>query len=436
MRDLTNSTIGRYEVMEPIGQGSMGTVYRGFDSINAREVALKVANREKAENVSTIINPHKLFFNEAKVAGQLKHPNIVSVFDAGIDQDVGEDVWYIVMEFVSGGLTLQDHTVPSNLLALEKVVEIGVKCAVALDYAHRKGVVHRDIKPRNILLTENYDAKLADFGVAMLTNFDATETQLRGYVGSPLYMAPEQINDEDVSSHSDIFSLGVVLYEMIAGRNPFAADTLPTIIRNILTMDPQPLSSRRSDTPHILERIVDRCLKRERRERYQSAMDLAGDLSLVFDTLDVPQERISTRQKFDRIKHLSFFAAFTEPELWEVLNAAYWHEFAPGEPIISEGDIDDSFFIIVAGEVDVRKGETRVDTLRAGDCFGEMAFIAGQQRTASIYAGSDVVAMQVRSSLIERASMACQLRFHKVFLHAMVSRLSAATRRVHEFGPS
>lgn len=423
---LTDTTLGKYDVLEVLGQGSMGTVYRGFDPFQSRSVAIKVANRDSKELKTAVVNPRKLFFNEAKVSGRLKHPNIVGVYDAGVH----EDIWYIVMEYIEGGRTLQSFCQPNTLLPLADVARIVFKCAVGLDYAHRNGVIHRDIKPRNVLLTESGEVKIADFGVAMITQFDATETQLGGYVGSPLYMSPEQIGDEALTTSSDLFSLGVVMYEMLTGRNPFSAESLPAIIHNISHLDHTPVRALRADAPEVLEHVVNRALKKQAAERYRTGMDLAGDLSLVFDEVSLPKEEISNREQFERVRDLKFFADFSENELWEVVNACHWHEFGQGVSIIVEGQIDNSFFVIVRGDVAVKKADHVIDVLSQGDCFGEMGFIAGRKRSATITASTDVAVMQVRASLIERASLPCQLRFHKVFLHALVERLSNATTQI------
>jgi serine/threonine protein kinase len=179
----------------------------------------------------------KLFFNEAKVAGKLRHPNIVGVFDAGVEGDV----CYIVMEMIFGGRTLFDHCQPDSLLPIEDVVRVIFKSARALDYAHRQGVIHRDVKPRNILLTEDGEVKLSDFSIALRTQGDATDTQVHGYIGSPLYMSPEQVKDDTITNQTDIFSLGVVMYELLTGRHPFAADNLPAIAHRITEKIPTPL---------------------------------------------------------------------------------------------------------------------------------------------------------------------------------------------------
>lgn len=427
MRALENSTLGKFEIIREVGRGSMGTVYLGHDPFEDQDIAIKVAHPEQLQDAQLGSRYRKMFFNEAKVASRLRHQNIVQVHDAGVD----EDICFIIMEYVAGGETLHKHCRAENLLPLEDVVRIAFRCAKALDYAHRKGVIHRDIKPRNILLTEDVDVKIGDFSIALIFEADATETQVHGYVGSPLYMSPEQVNEEPLTNQSDLFALGVVLYEMIAGKHPFHGESLPGIIQKITEAPHTPIAEMRSDVPLVLGHIVDRCLKKKSTERYKTGLDLAADLSLVFSHIKLLDEEVPGREKFTLVKDLRFFSDFNEPEIWEVINASGWHAYDPGAEIITEGEIDNSFYVIVSGDAQVLKGDQILDTLYPGDCFGEMGFIsAGKERTASIVANSAVRAMKVRASLIERASLQCQLRFHKVFLTTVVERLSQTTARV------
>ena len=426
MINLENKTLGKYEVGREIGRGNMGVVYLGFDHFTARDVAIKVALPESLHDARGGARYRKLFFNEAKVAGKLRHPNIVAVHDAGVEGDI----CYIVMEYIPGGRTLHDHCQPDSLLPVEEVVRISFKCARALDYAHRQGVVHRDIKPRNILLTSDNEVKISDFSIALRTQGDATDTQVHGYIGSPLYMSPEQVKDEQITNQTDIFSMGVVIYELLCGRHPFAADNLPAIAHRITERSPVPVTELRHDAPSILGHILDRALRKNPGDRYKTGLDLAADLSLVFDHIKLLEEELPGDEKFKLVRDLRFFQAFTEPEIWEVINACSWLEYAPGTEIIVEGELDTSFYIIISGEVIVRKGDTVVDVLHEGDCFGEMGFIARKKRSATIVAKTGVTVMNVRPSLIERASLNCQLRFHKVFLAALVERLSQATQRL------
>jgi serine/threonine protein kinase len=420
MSSIENTTLGKYDVVREIGRGSMGTVYLGHDPFAGRDVAIKVAHPEQLADAQQGARYRKMFFNEAKVAGRLRHPNIIQVYDAGVEGDIS----FIVMEYVAGGETLYKHVQLAGLLPMEDVVRISFRCAKALDYAHRRGVVHRDIKPRNILLTEEKDVKIGDFSIALLSEPDATETQVHGYVGSPLYMSPEQVHEDILTNQSDLFSLGVVMYELLSGKHPFQGESLPGIIQKIIHTPHVPISELRAEVPPVLEHVIDRCLCKHPGDRYRTGLDLAGDLSLVFSHIRLLEESVSGGDKFAMVKELRFFQDFAEPEIWEVINASGWHEYQPGNEIVAEGEIDNSFFVVVAGEVDVRKGGNSVDSLRAGDCFGEMGFIAGRKRTASIVAHTQVIALKVRASLIERASLHCQLRFHKVFLNSLVARLS------------
>jgi eukaryotic-like serine/threonine-protein kinase len=426
MTDLPLKSLGKYGIVREIGRGGMGIVYLGHDPFADRDVAIKVAFPESLQDPADGSRYRKLFFNEAKVAALLHHPNIIEVFDAGVDGEVG----YIVMEYVAGGRSLHDHCRPDRLLPIEEVVRIVYKSARALDYAHRKGVVHRDVKPRNLLLTDPGELKISDFSVALMTGGEATNTQIFGYVGSPLYMSPEQVREEPVTNRTDIFSTGVVLYELLTGRHPFAADTLAGIVDQITRRQPPPLRELRADVPPVLAHIVERTLRKDPAARYGSGLDLAADLSLVFDHLKLLEDRVPNREKFRRARQLSFFSEFSDPEIWEVINASTWQDFEPGTEIIVEGQMDSAFYIIVAGEVEVRKRSRRVDVLAVGDCFGEMGFLGHRQRSATIIAREPVTALRVRASLIERASTQCQLRFHRVFLHALVDRLSRATEQM------
>ena len=428
MPSLENTTLGKYDIVREIGRGNMATVYLGQDPFADREVAIKVALPDILKDEELGAKFRKMFFNEAKVAGMLKHPNLVSIYDAG----VAEDLCYIAMEYVPGDRTLHEHCTPERLLPVVDAVQIIFKCAKALDHAHRQGVIHRDIKPRNVLLTEDRDIKIADFGIALLTRTDTTGTQMMDYVGSPLYMSPEQIRDDNVTTQTDVFSLGVLMYELITGKHPFLADSLAAITHRIVEEDHIPIKDLRSNAPDVLESIVRRALKKKPSARYKTGMDLAADLSLVFDDLTFSEDDLSDREKINLVQDLKFFSEFSEPEIWEVIHASTWQQFDPGQTILIEGELDRSFYVIVSGRVDVMKGAQLVGELGGGMCFGEMGFISGEKRTATVVSKTDVWVMKVNASLIERASVNCQLRFHKTFLQTLVSRLRLTTQEVSE----
>jgi serine/threonine protein kinase len=426
MSDSIPSKLGKYEIIESIARGSMGVVYRGYDPYIDRPVAVKVALADSLRDKESGERYRKMFFNEAHTAGMLRHPNILDIFDAGVEGEV----CYIVMELVEGGETLKPYTRADNLLPIQKVVEIVFKCAKALDYAHRQGVVHRDIKPSNLLLTPDQDVKIADFSIAYVTRQDTTQTMPMGFVGSPRYMSPEQIQEEAVTSQTDIFSLGIVMFEMLCGKHPFGGETFSKLVYRIVNEEPMTLSEFRSGLPETLEKVIARCLMKDPARRYRMGLDLASELSTAFNYLERPQEDISVKERFNGVKQLEFFRGFSDTEIWEIIRASIWENYRDGEEIIVEGDLDDSFYILTSGAVFVRKGGTVFGLLQAGDCFGEMGYINKIRRTATIIANGDVSLMKVNSTLIEQVSRDCQLRFCKTFMRILIERLALTTEKV------
>jgi serine/threonine protein kinase len=418
--------LGKYEVAEEIDRGSMGIVYLGYDPYVDRPVAIKVALAESLNDPESGQRYRKMFFNEASTAGSLTHPNIISIFDAGVDQEI----CYIIMEYIKGGETLKKYCTPENSLPIEKVVEVIFKCAKALDYAHRQGVVHRDIKPTNILVTEDIDIKIGDFSIAHINKPDSTETQPVGMMGSPRYMSPEQLKEDFITGQSDLFSLGIVMYELLAGKHPFLADNFSRLVNRILNEEPVPLRDVRQDIPESLQEIVNRALQKDIKNRYSMGLDLATDLSKAFDALEGPQEDISEQEKFISIKKLEFFQGFPDAELWEILRASTWQDYNAGDDIIVEGELDDCFYIITEGKVTVTKHNKAIRTLEKGDCFGEMGYLAKTKRTASIKSEGKTALLKINSTVISQVSLNCQVRFLKVFLRTLIHRLSATTEKV------
>ena len=404
----------------------MARVYLGRDTLADREVAVKVANPESgvADKRSRIAR--KLFFNEAKAAGMLQHPNIVELYDAGVQNDIR----YLVMEYVPGGRTLHDFTDRKHLLPIEDVVDIMLHCAIAFDYAHRKGVIHRDIKPKNILVGHGNEIKIGDFGVAMLTALDMADTQVTGHLGSPLYMAPEQLRGETITSEADLFALGVVMYELLCGRHPFADTTIDAITRRICREPHVPIIERRPEIPRVLSHIIDRTLKKHPAGRYAMGLDLAGDLSLIFDHISVGDSQIAGPSRFAEARELEFFEMFADAEVWEVINASRWQNMAAGAEIVAPDQDVDSFFVLVHGEVGIQKGRVRIEALKPGSCFGEIGYLSRAERTASAIARSDVTVMQIRRNFVEQASESCRLNLHRAFLVATNARLARATERI------
>ena len=272
------------------------------------------------------------------------------------------------------------------------------------------------------MLTQDNEVKICDFGLALITSADINDTQVMGRLGSPRYMSPDQVSEEMVTNQSDIFSLGVVTYELLTGVSPFKADNISAIAKRITREAHKPLTEYRGDIPPALVHIVDRTLKKHPAGRDQTAMDLAGDLSLIHDEIRHTTNQLSSTRQFERVSRLSFVEEFEESEILETVKAGEWEEYEAGNEIILEGEFDKSFYLLISGKVSVRRADLEVDVLRPGATFGELGFIVNQARTATIVALDKATVLKVRSSLIERTSINCQLRFQKAFLKNLAER--------------
>jgi serine/threonine protein kinase len=293
-------------------------------------------------------------------------------------------------------------------------------------------VIHRDIKPANIMLSggEN-DIKITDFGAAQTS---ATETTQITGIGSPAYMSPEQVKEQPLTHQTDIFSLGVVLYQMLTGRLPFQANNNYTMIYQIINAQAPRPSEARQEIPPQLDAIVLRALQKNIAERYQSWEEFSRDLVAVFGNLQKPEKNIPDSEKFNVLRQLTFFKNFADVELWEVLRITTWHKFLPNHTLIKEGDVGKSFFTIAAGEVKVTKQDKLLNVLRAGDCFGEMAYLGKKQfqRSASVISATDVTAIEIKSESLQQASEIVRHQFHGAFLEILVDRLSMANTRLSQ----
>jgi serine/threonine protein kinase len=413
-----NQKLGKYEVRSVAGSGNMGTVYRAYDPYSNRDVALKVCSTGDVGSETEQRMFRRLFFNEAHTAGALAHPNILAIYDAVEDRNVP----YIVMEYLENSRTLETYIRPDSLLPLDDVINIVFRCAKALDYAHRRGVVHRDIKPSNILLTEEGEVKIGDFGIAQQSQADTT--QVLGVVGSPKYMSPEQAREEDLTGQSDLYSLGVVLFELLTGRSPYPSETLTGLLQAIVNDTPPSATQLRPSLPPSISAITARALAKDRLARYATGAEFAADLAVLVEGLDDTRDEVSDDEKFRELRACTFFNDFSDAEVWEVLRACVWQRHPLRTRLITEGSFDSAFFVLISGAVAVTRGGVQITTLTAGDCFGEMGYLSRTLRSASIIAQEDVVLLKISDSLMQRASLGCQLRFNKHFLGTLVERLT------------
>ena len=416
------SKIGKFRLIEEIGKGSMGTVYRAYDPYMQRNVAIKVTDLKSLADEEIRRRLRELFFTEAQIYGMLDHRNILPVYDAGQDGDL----YYLVMEYIANSRTLFLYCRPDNLMPVPKAVEILYQCCKGLQYAHSRNVIHLDIKPGNIMLTPDDTVKLADFGLAKILHPDADYLHLEHLLGTPTHISPERLRREPVNHQADIYSLGVVMYGLLTGHRPFTSKSLLDLVEQIMENEPPSLRQHRPEVPDMLEPIVKKALSKNPKDRYQSAADMAADLNAIHKKLvhAVVTTDVNMREKLERLKRLRFFKDFFEIELSEVISAGEWLEYAAGQVILSEGDLDDSFYVIVDGEVSVMLGGKFITALRPGDCFGEMAYTSRRPRTASIEARGDVTTLKISNEMLEGTSVYCQLKFTKVFLNTLIARLS------------
>lgn len=400
-------SVGRYEIQDKLGLGGTAVVLLGRDPYIDRLVAIKLSKTSEQFRES--------FFLEAQSSGRLNHPNIVSVYDAGVH----EEYCYIAMEYIDGD-TLDSHCHKDRLLPVERAVSIIFTISNALAYAHQRGVIHRDVKPSNIMINDSEDVKITDFGIAQVTD----NTAPLGIFGTPSYMPPEQLKEEIVGPQGDIFSLGCVLYEVLSGQKAFSGANNFSIMYKITHDDPPPLLTVRSDLPRILEDITRKAMAKDLKERYQSCADFAYDLRVALRGLTGTAVDEKLTDVIDYVHHVPFFVSFTKDQVRELIAASNIVKVPSGKVIVDESEIDDSFYIILSGRTQVMKGKERIASLGGGECFGEMSFISGQARSATVVAVTNCALLKISATLLDRSSKSIQLLFYKNFARTLVRRLA------------
>jgi serine/threonine-protein kinase len=420
--DRVPDRIGKYLIRDELGRGAGGVVYRSYDPFVRRDVAIKIARHQGGAGAPEESEEGHAFFAEARAAGMLQHPNIVSLHDAGLEGEL----FYLVMEYVDGA-TLLAHCQPDGArLPVERVLEIVFKCANALDYSHARGILHRDVKPSNIMLTTAGVPKLMDFSIAEINTDTASGFALsQSLLGSPLYMSPEQVRMEKLTPASDLYALGAVTYQLLTGAPLFRAPDLRDLFEQVQTKPAPRVELTRPDVPPEVCGVVANLLQKRPRDRFQSGKDLAGELARLYDALRVQERQQARRDNSNSLRRLRFFDRFSDSEIEEVLNASTLTNHAAGSVIVQEGEIENAFYIIVVGGAEVRRMGKALHRLEKGDCYGESGFLPGQRNTASVIASSQVLALKVSGTRLEQRTEGCQLRFYKTFLESMIYRLSA-----------
>jgi eukaryotic-like serine/threonine-protein kinase len=409
--------IGKYQIRKELGRGAASIVYLAYDGFYNADLAVKIYNMRDSGAISS------QFVSEAALAGKLSHPHIVTILDA-----VAEDEFsYVAMEYVPGG-NLHRYTVAQRLLPVADVIQIGFKCCGALDYAFREGVVHRDIKPANILVDQGTEIKVCDFGAAFVHG-EATTQRTR--MGSPSYIAPEQIRDEPLTHQSDMFSLGVVLYELLSGRRPFRGESPMETMQQVLGATPLPLAAVCPELPVGLNSIVMRMLQKQPQERYGNWAELALDLARV-GQLSVYDQAVADSEKFTALRKSHLLTRLNDAELWELARIGLWQRVPSNSFLVTEGDAGDSLFLLGTGEAKVTYQGRLLDVLRPGEAFGEMAYIRGEsgRRQATVQTATEALVAEFPRDALEGMSLGCQLHLTRALLGSMADRLAMSNARL------
>ena len=421
--------IGKYRVLRRIGEGATAEVFLCHDAFKGIDVAIKRVRPNVTGDAMDGRYSERFFAAEAALVGRLNHPNVVHIFDAVADPVAP----YLVMEYVAG-TTLRPYCRADQLLALEQIVEIGFKCAMALGYVYRQGLIHRDVKPANLLAVLNNgsitDVKISDFGSVL--NLAADTTQIYR-VGSLAYMSPEQLDGSTLDCRADMYSLGAVLYHLIAGRPPFDAQVQSAMMHQIYHMQPASLASLRDGVSPGLDTTIQRALAKDPSERYGNWDEFAQALSGLITNQQVPRGQLQgvlDSERFNLLRSLDFFASFGDVELWEVVHRAKWQRFHFGHALYRKGEEGNSFHILAQGVVEVFRDGKSVAQLGSGTSIGEMVYLAPnpelKRHSTDVIVTEPATTICFTPETLIQVSPSCRHLFDEAFIRVLVRRLHVA----------
>jgi len=423
------TSIGKYRIERKLGEGATSEVFLARDAFHDRDVAIKRVRSTLLPDSREKHFQQRFFAAEAALVGRLNHPNVVQILDAVADDEAP----YLVMEFVDG-VTLRRYCRADRLLPLTQVVQIGFKCAMALDYCYRQGLIHRDVKPANLLVTlvgeRIDDVKVTDFGSVF--NRGADHTQIYR-VGSLAYMSPEQLDGDTLDCRADIYSLAAVLYHLIAGRPPFDATEQQALMHQIYHAAPPPLDTLREGVPPALQSLIARGLAKGLEQRPASWDEFAHALSALGTDPLVQRgslQDVLDSERFTLLRALEFFSEFDDVALWEVVHRASWQRHAYGQALYRKGEAGDTFHIVTQGQVEVYRDGRQVATLGAGHSVGEMAYLAPNPElrihTVDILVSQPSTTVSFTPQSMQGLSLPTRHLFDKAFIRVLVRRLHAA----------
>ena len=414
--------LGKYQLDKQIGVGATGKVYHALDMFSGDEVAVKLIDEAVIQDPEFNEICRKQFLNEAALAGRLAHPHVVTILEASVTEDSG----YVVMEYVPGG-NLVRHTYHDNLLPVADVLQIIYKCCSALDYAFSQGIVHRDIKPANIMVVAGTNVKIADFGTAVFYKEQITQAVT---AGTPSYMSLEHIRGHALNHLSDMYSLGIVAYELLTGQLPFEADTLDKLLDTIASKEALPPSARRAGIPAELDKIVLKMIAKNPDYRYPTWPALESEIAKL-GRFGISLHDVSDSEKFGILRAMHASRVFLDPEIWELVQAGKWAKLPAHAVVLREDEPGQSMYILASGAMKVTKLGHLLNLIKQGEFFGDMAYIQrGSNRQATLEAISEVIVAEFTFEALEKLSVNCELRFVKSLLYAMTERLVSADKRI------
>ena len=421
--------IGKYRVLRRLGEGATAEVYLCHDDFKGRDVAIKRVRPVVPGDPQDGRYSERFYAAEAALVGRLNHPNVVHIYDA-VPDPISP---YLVMEYVPGS-TLRPFCRADQLLPLELIVEIGFKCAMALGYVYRQGLIHRDVKPANLLAVLNNgtitDVKISDFGSVL--NLDSEVTQIYR-VGSLAYMSPEQLDGGVLDCRADMYSLGGVLYHLIAGRPPFDAQVQSAMMQQIYHVQPGPLGALRAGVSDGLDAVIQRALAKDPAQRYANWDEFAQALSGLITGQQVPRghlQGVLDSERFNLLRTLDFFSNFGDVELWEVVHRAKWQRFHFGHALYRKGEEGSNFHILAQGEVEVFRDGKKVAQLGAGTSIGEMAYLAPnpelKRHSTDVIVTEPATTISFTPETLMQVSPNCRHLFDAAFIRVLVRRLHVA----------
>ncbi|MFN3984378.1 MAG: serine/threonine-protein kinase [Rhodocyclaceae bacterium] len=426
--------IGKYRIIKEIGRGATAVVYLAEnphypEPVAVKHVRFKDKSKDEAKWNRRLL---KLLKAEEAVAKRLDHPSIIRIFEAVIDPEEA----YVVMEYFAGD-SLERYCSFERLLPVHRAIGIVFKCCMALDHAYMRGVVHRDIKPANILVDDQDNVKITDFGLALNINkkIETDSTFIMG-VGSPAYMSPEQIKSYPLNQKTDIYSLGVVLFHLLAGRLPFRASNPAQLVYKIINADPPSVSQLNPDLPESMDAVIRKALAKDLYSRYKNGAEFAKDLSAVrYKILDDKYLPPDT-SRFSVLRKLTVFTEFDDIDLWEVLRLSSWRRAEPKTTLYKEGDADQRFGVVIEGEVEISVDGRRVDRLGAGEVFGELAWLDSidHRHMMTVVVTEPLTFIEISPSALALATDEVRDSFHTLLATTAAKRLGRAGKELARYG--